>query len=64
MADRTQTGLCNDPGPGDLHCTKHRLHDYSCYDAQDDSSWNDNQWEMGWFDDHPHKCDDPTCPGR
>lgn len=61
-------GTCGDPGPGDLHCTDTPGHRYSCYDAGEDVSWNDNQFEMGFFDSPDggpvHVCDEPKCPGR
>jgi len=57
-------GTCGDPGPGDAHCTEDRLHDYSCYDAGEDISWNDGQFADGWYDEQPHTCTDPACPGR
>lgn len=57
-------GACADPGPGDMHCTEHPLHDWSHYDAGADSSWNDGQFEDGWYEEMPHECDEPNCPGR
>ena len=53
-------GTCAEPGPGDMHCTEHRLHRYSCYDAGEDSSWNDRSPE-DWQTETPHACDDPAC---
>ena len=64
MSARTEPGLCNEPGPDDLHCTEDRGHRYSCYDAQDDTSWNDGQFADGWYDERPHRCEDPACAGR
>lgn len=55
---------CGDPGPGDAHCTEPPYHEYSCYDATRDVSWNDGQFEMGWFDETPHCCDRTDCSGR
>lgn len=53
---------CGDPGPGDAHCTDDYLHQWSHYDATQDKSWNDGQWEFGWFEAAPHECDRPGCP--
>lgn len=61
MADRLIADRCNEPGPHSTHCTDHPLHHYSCYDAQDDSSWNDRSPE-DWQTEMPHRCGDPTCP--
>lgn len=46
---------CAEPGPGDAHCTEHRTHDYSCYDASEDVSFNYRQ-------NFRHDCEDPACP--
>lgn len=54
-------GACADPGPGDAHCTEPPGHAYSCYDAGEDTSWNDGQWRDGWFDGTPHECGDANC---
>lgn len=55
-------GTCGDPGPGDAHCTEPPNHRHSCYDADDDTSWNDRQWED--LDLPAHHCTDAACPGR
>lgn len=60
MADLPRPGLCNEPGPYDWHCTEDRLHDYSCYDAQEDASWNERSPE-DWKIDTPHECEDVAC---
>jgi hypothetical protein len=57
---RLRAGTCGEPGPGDLHCTEPPLHRYSCYDAGDDSSWNDRSPE-GWQQETPHHCTDEGC---
>lgn len=46
---------CADPGPGRAHCTEYPGHDYSCYDAGDDVSFN-------YRHDFIHDCSDPACP--
>lgn len=48
-------GTCSEPGPGDAHCTENRMHDYSCYDAGEDVSFNDRH-------DFTHSCFDDNCP--
>lgn len=51
-------GTCAAPGPYGAHCTDYPGHQYSCYDASDDVSFNDrsrDEWLSG------HQCDDPTC---
>lgn len=45
---------CNEPGPGDAHCTDTPGHEYSCYDGGEDVSFNHRQ-------DFRHDCDDPGC---
>lgn len=45
---------CGDPGPYSAHCTMHPGHDYSCYDAGEDVSFN-------YRHDFIHDCTDPTC---
>lgn len=60
MADLPRKGLCNEPGPYSWHCTEPRLHDYSCYDAQEDTSWNDRSPE-DWQLETPHDCEDAAC---
>jgi hypothetical protein len=50
-----RAGTCAEPGPYDTHCTEHPRHRYSCYDAGDDSSWNDRQ---DWTHDHAGCPDD------
>lgn len=52
---KIRTGTCADPGPGEAHCTDHLMHDYSCYDAGEDVSFNHRQ-------DFEHSCSDPACP--
>ncbi|GAA5154844.1 hypothetical protein GCM10023340_39040 [Nocardioides marinquilinus] len=52
---RVRPGTCAEPGPGDAHCTDRRMHDYSCYDAGEDVSFNSRH-------DFTHDCDDPKCP--
>lgn len=59
---RRREGTCGEPGPCEAHCTDHRMHDHSCYDAGDDVSWNHNQWYD--FDLAPHACDDTDCPDQ
>ena len=61
-ASRRRVGVCEDPGPGSAHCTDQTWHRYSHYDATKDVSWNDGQWEMGFFDGVPHECGRPGCP--
>ena len=56
MSDIRQ-GTCGEPGPGDAHCTDDPLHDYSCYDAGDDVSFNSRQGFR-------HDCKDPKCVRR
>jgi hypothetical protein len=46
---------CDLPGPGDSHCTDHPAHDWSCYDARGDVSFNVRQ---GWTHRHPGCPDD------
>lgn len=48
-------GTCGDPGPYDAHCTERVGHDYSCYDAGEDVSFNHRH-------DFVHNCDDTACP--
>lgn len=48
-------GACGDPGPYATHCTEGRYHDWSCYDAGEDVSFNHRQ-------DFTHDCSDPACP--
>lgn len=48
-------GTCAEPGPYAAHCTDRPMHDYSCYDAGEDVSFNHRQ-------DFTHACDDPDCP--
>lgn len=35
-------GACNEPGPWGTICTEWLWHNYSHYDASDDSSWQDD----------------------
>ena len=60
---RIRPGTCAEPGPYDQHCTEDRWHDYSHYDAGEDSSWNDRSPE-GWQGETPHACDEATCRGN
>lgn len=55
-------GACGMPGPRDAHCTEHRMHDWSCCDASEDTSWNEGQWYD--FDLAPHDCGDAECPDQ
>lgn len=41
-------GRCAEPGPRGTFCTDYPNHDYSHYDAIDDSSWQDD-----WRDTTP-----------
>lgn len=52
---RIRQGRCNDPGPYRAHCTDYPGHQYSCYDAGEDVSFNHRQ-------DFTHDCNDPSCP--
>lgn len=60
---RLRPGTCGEPGPYDAHCTQNPGHHWSCYDAGDDTSWNDRSPE-DWQTDAPHACTDLACPGR
>lgn len=51
---------CGEQGPYATHCTEPPNHRYSCYDASDDSSWND-RFPEDWQTETPHNCDDPEC---
>ena len=55
---KQRAGTCGAPGPYAAHCTERIFHDYSCYDASDDVSFN-----AAWMrdTDAQHRCDDPTC---
>lgn len=44
---------CDEPGPYGTRCTLRPLHDYSCYDASDDSSFTHR-----WRDEGPEDDDD------
>lgn len=55
-------GACAEPGPRGAHCTEHRYHGLSCYDASEDVSWNEGQWYA--FDLAPHDCKDTECPDK
>lgn len=44
-------GGCAEPGPYGTVCTEDVLHRYSHYDAQDDSSWQNDWRENGPDDD-------------
>ena len=46
---------CDEPGPGDSHCTDRPGHDWSCYDARGDVSFNARQ---DWTHRHPGCSDD------
>lgn len=50
-----RAGRCAEPGPYESHCTLDRMHDYSCYDASEDVSFNHRQ-------DFEHHCTDSHCP--
>ncbi len=52
---RRRLGACGEPGPYAAHCTEEWDHQYSCYDAGDDVSFNDRQ-------DFTHDCGDTECP--
>jgi hypothetical protein len=56
-------GACGELGPYDYHCTDYPGHRYSCYDASEDTSWNDRSPE-DWQEDMPHSCADPGCPSN
>lgn len=60
VADLPRKGLCNEQGPYSTHCTDRPMHDYSCYDAQDDSSWNSRSPE-DWQTEVGHQCGDADC---
>jgi hypothetical protein len=51
-------GCCAEPGPWGTVCTESPGHAYSHYDAQDDSSWQDD-----WREDGPEDESEPerTC---
>ncbi|QAU06237.1 hypothetical protein SEA_RICKMORE_2 [Gordonia phage Rickmore] len=51
---KIRKGECGDPGPYKTHCTLDPGHEFSCYDASDDTSFNHRQ-------DFRHDCDDPDC---
>lgn len=51
--ERTR-GKCDEQGPYTAHCTLDAMHDYSCYDASEDVSFNHRQ-------EFTHDCGDPTC---
>lgn len=55
MSARVERGRCSEPGPGSAHCTEYPLHDWSCYDATEDVSFNHRH-------DFRHDCEDPACP--
>lgn len=57
---RLRKGTCAEPGPYATHCTEPPLHRHSCYDAGDDSSWND-RFPEDWQTETPHACEDPGC---
>lgn len=48
-------GTCQMPGPYEAHCTQDRWHDWSCYDAGEDVSFNDRQ---DWTHEHEGCPDD------
>ncbi|QPL14649.1 hypothetical protein SEA_SCHWARTZ33_4 [Gordonia phage Schwartz33] len=50
-----RANTCGAPGPYTAHCTDNRYHDFSCYDAGEDVSFNSRQ-------DFEHDCHDPNCP--
>ncbi|WNN95129.1 hypothetical protein SEA_MAGRITTE_178 [Microbacterium phage Magritte] len=47
IASVASRGGCAEPGPWGTVCTEDSLHRYSHYDAQDDSSWQDDWRENG-----------------
>lgn len=57
---RVRAGACAEPGPWDYHCTEPPLHRYSCYDAGEDTSWNERSPE-DWQTETPHACYDEAC---
>ena len=57
---KRREGTCSEPGPYAAHCTSEPLHRYSCYDAGEDTSWNDRAPEE-WQVETPHDCGDPDC---
>lgn len=50
-----RSSACGKPGPYTAHCTSDIAHEFSCYDAGEDVSFNDRQ-------DFVHGCTDPNCP--
>ena len=44
-------GTCAMPGPHDQHCTERPGHPYSCYDAEEDASFNAGVM-LGGFPEH------------
>ena len=54
---RIRPGACAEPGPYAAHCTDYPMHDYSCYDAGEDVSFNHHRKDWG----APHSCTDPAC---
>lgn len=50
-------GTCQMPGPYEAHCTDTPGHQWSCYDAGEDVSFNDRQ---DWTHHHPGCPDDGT----
>jgi hypothetical protein len=55
MMGAIREGECAEPGPYAAHCTDYPMHDYSCYDASEDVSFNDRH-------EFDHECTDPACP--
>lgn len=50
-------GMCGAPGPYEAHCTEPTWHQWSCYDAGEDVSFNDRQ---EWVHRHEGCPDDGT----
>lgn len=51
-------GTCGAPGPYDYHCTDYIGHRYACYDAGEDVSFVEGDFDI------PHQCDDPNCESK
>lgn len=60
-------GLCAETGPWGYVCTEDRYHDYSCYDASLDTSWN-YHWPEDFgpvpLANHPCDCACEECRVR
>jgi hypothetical protein len=61
---RAPRGDCAEAGPYGVVCTLPRTHDWSCYDAGDDSSFN-SRWLEDFgevpLSEHPFDCRCPPC---